>query len=44
MVIQMFGLRDLGYGDLNQSVGPAGTKLQQSGSKSLSSGNKVTAI
>jgi hypothetical protein len=40
----VFALRDLCYGDLDQSLRPVGTKLRRSGSKSLSSENKVTEI
>jgi len=32
------------YGDLDESLSPAGTKLQRSGSKSSFRGNKVTEI
>jgi hypothetical protein len=40
----VFAQWDLGYGDLDQSLRSAGTKLQRSASKSSSSGNKVTEI
>jgi hypothetical protein len=42
--ITVFVQREQSYRDLVQSLRPAGTKLQRSGSKSLSSGNKVTQV
>jgi hypothetical protein len=40
----VFAWRDLGYGDLDQSLRPGVTKLRKSGSNSSSGRNYVTEI